>query len=139
MNPSLTPAERERLRQQWLQQAQAAFDLLFDDDQQPHLVSFDQREDRVASLTRELAAWLLEQHAASDPSTRPSQQTPPCCPKCGRPATRLTPPGQPLPARPLTTAAAGEILLRREQWRCRACRLAFFPSGSQAGSGHGGL
>lgn len=127
---------RDRLRRQWLQQAEAAFELLFDADQQTQLVTFDQREERVCSLTKELAAWLLEQHAAQDPAVRPPE--PPPCPRCRRSAQRRTPPGQPLPDRQLTTTA-GEVTLKREAWYCSSCRAAFFPSGPTAAAGDRGL
>lgn len=128
---------RDRLRRQWLQQAAAVFELLFDADQQDQLVTFDQREARAGSLTKELTTWLLEQHVAQDPAARLTDALPPC-PHCGQPARRRTPPGQPLPARQLTTTA-GEITLKREQWYCSPCRAAFFPSGSQAAAGDRGL
>ena len=106
---------RDCLRQQWHQQAEAVFGLLFDADQQDQLVTFDQREERACSLTKELTSWLLEQHAAQDPAVRPADV--PACPRCGQPAGRRTPAGQPLPSRQLTTTA-GEITLKREQWYC---------------------
>src|SRR5260370_41827663 len=65
-----TPS-RDRLRQQWLQQAEAVFELMFDTDQQEQLVTFDQREHRAHSLANELAAWLLEEHAAARPAPPP--------------------------------------------------------------------
>jgi hypothetical protein len=140
MNPRapLPPADRERLREQWLQQAAAAFDLYFDPEQPEPPVTFTQREQRACSLARELAAFLLEEDLGRDPAARPADEQPPACPKCGRPARRLTPPGGPLPRRPLTSAA-GEVALRREQWRCKACRVSFFPAGPQARAGDGGL
>ena len=140
MNPRtpLTPADRERLREQWLQQAGAAFDLYFDPEQPQPPVTFSQREQRACALTRELAAFLLEEDLGQDPAARPPDAQPAACPKCGRPAQRVTPPGQPLPRRPLTSAA-GEVVLRREQWRCKTCRVSFFPAGPQARAGHGGL
>lgn len=135
MSSRSTP--RERLRQQWLQQAEAVFELMFDADQQDQLVTFDQREERACSLTKELTTWLLEQHAAQDPAVRPTDVPPPC-PHCGQAARRRTPPGQALPARQLTSSA-GEVTLKREQWYCSKCRAAFFPSGPQAAAGNGGL
>lgn len=129
---------RARLRQQWLQQAEAAFELLFDPEKQDQLVTFDQREERVIQLTRELSAWLLEQHTAGDPAVRLPQEQTAACPKCGQPAQRRTPPGAALPARALT-CEDGEVTLRREQWQCTTCRVAFFPSGSTAAVGHRGL
>lgn|SRR5262245_23116455 len=129
-----TPASRrEQLRQQWLANANAAFDLLFDDDQQEQLVTFDQREQRVLGLTAELAAWLLEEHTAADPAVRPPDGVPTPCPKCQQPARRRTPPDEPLPERRLT-CDAGEVTLRREQWYCTTCRVAFFPSRRAAGT-----
>ena len=136
--PPHAPADREHLREQWLQQAAAAFDLYYDPEQAEPPVTFTQREQRACALTRELAAFLLEQDLDQGPAARPADAQPPACPKCGRPAQRHTPPDDPLPRRPLTSAA-GEIILRREQWRCEACRVSFFPPGPQAPAEHGGL
>lgn len=140
MNPRtpLSPADRERLREHWLQQATAVFDLYFDPEPAEPPVTFTQREQRACLLTRELAAFLLEEDLGQDPAARPSDEQPAACPRCGQPAQRRTPPGEPLPRRPLTSAA-GEITLRREQWHCKTCRVSFFPSGPQAPAGDGGL
>lgn len=129
---------REQLRQQWLQQAGAAFDLYFDGQQKPPLVTFSQREDRACSLSRELTAWLLEQDLADDPAVRPDDSAAISCPRCSRPARRQTPAGAALPRRQLT-CAAGEVTLCREQWYCKTCRVSFFPSGPQAAVGDRGL
>src|SRR5689334_7617215 len=121
-----TDPRRERLKRQWLQQAEAAFELMFDADHQDRLVTFNQRGRRAGSLTRELAAWLLEQHIAEDLAVRHTDAEAPACPRCSRPARRETPPEDPLPGRALT-CAAGEVTLRRERWYCPTCRAAFFP------------
>jgi hypothetical protein len=140
MNPRtvLTPCDRKRLREQWLLQAAAAFDLYFDPEQAEPPVTFTQREQRACALTRELAAFLLEEDLGHDPAARPTDDQPARCPKCGQPAQRRTPPGEPLPRRPLTSDA-GEISLCREQWHCKTCRVSFSPSGPQAPAGDGGL
>ncbi len=129
---------REQLRQQWLEQAGAAFDLYFDGGPNPPPVTFSQREGRACSLTRELAAWLLEQDIADDPAVRPEDGQPILCPRCGRPARRHTPAGEPLPRRQLHSDA-GEVTFSREQWHCQTCRVSFFPSGPQTGVGDGRL
>jgi hypothetical protein len=133
-----TDSRRDHLKRRWLQQAEAAFELMFDADLQDRLVTFDQREARACSLTRELAAWLLESHIAEDPAVRPADIEPPACPRCSRPARREAPPEDLLPARSLTSAA-GEVTLRRQRWYCPTCRAAFFPSGPQARPGDRGL
>jgi hypothetical protein len=125
------PSSRERLRQQWLQQAESVFDLMFDPDQQDQLVTFHQREQRVCTLTRELTVWLLEQHVAEDPAVCLPDSPPPSCPRCGRPARQKTPPGDPAPSRQVT-CVAGVVTLQRQEWYCPRCRAAFFPSGSEA-------
>jgi hypothetical protein len=125
---------RDRLRQQWLQQAGSVFELLFDDSAQEQLLTFDQREERVRTLTRELSTWLLEQHAAEDPAVRLPEGQVAMCPKCGQPGQRRTPPGEALPARQVTCADC-EVTLRREQWHCKTCRVSFFPSGYEAATG----
>lgn len=121
----------ERLRQQWLQQAEAAFELLLAPDQQDKLVTFDQREDRVIHLTRDLSGWQLEQHTAGDPAVRLPQDQAAACPRCGQQAQRHTPPGAALLARGLT-CEDGEVTLGRERWYCTTCRVAFFYAGKLA-------
>ncbi len=137
-DPSLPPASREQLRQCWLAQAAAAFDRMFDPEQQDQLVTFTQREDLACDLGQELSAWLLQQHTALDPLVHPSLDQPPVCPRCGRPGQPVTQDQQPLPQRDLTTRA-GPVHLERAQWRCATCRVAFFPSGPETAAGHGGL
>jgi hypothetical protein len=136
-NP-LPPDRRAQLRRDWLAAAADAFDRMFADAEQGQLVTFDQREARACLLGLDLGAWLLERHAAADPQARPPEDTPPACPRCRRPALRVTAPGAPLPRRPLKTLA-GEVELRREQWRCTACRVVFFPPGPPPAAGHRGL
>jgi hypothetical protein len=130
--------EREALRERWLLRAGQAFERMFAEANQGQLVTFTEREDLACLLGKELAAFLLEEHAAADHQVRPSAKHPPCCPKCKQPGARATKVDQPLPERELTTRA-GEVKLRREQWHCPKCRIVFFSAGSQAEVGHGGL
>lgn len=126
--PPTTPPspDREQLRQHWLAAANDALERLFAEVEQDHLVTFLQRETRAGLLGNELAAWLLEHHVSSDPHACPTDEAPPGCPECGRPARRRTPPSSRLPRRQLQTPA-GTIAWRREQWWCATCRVAFFP------------
>src|SRR5829696_7843548 len=119
---------RDQLRQQWLQQAEAAFDILFDAQRQDQLVTFDQRETLSVSLGRELANWLLEQHLADDPAARPTGDSPVPCPKCQRAAVRRSPCEAAPPPRSVT-CRSGEVTFRREPWHCPSCRVVFFPAG----------
>jgi hypothetical protein len=140
MNDSRSQPEDPRtvLRQRWLAHAAAAFDLMFDPGYQDQLVSFDQREQRAVELSRDLTAWLLQQHVNTDPRARPDESRPIVCPKCGRPGRRVTGPGEALPERRLTTLA-GEVALHREKWRCTTCRVVFFPPGPDVAPGYRGL
>jgi len=120
------PPDRDELRRRFLAEAATAFDLMFDKHLASDLVTFDQREQRALDLGQQLVLALLQQHANHDPAADPDAQQQPCCPRCHRPGRRVTPPGQPLPARRLTTCA-GEVRLRRARYRCTTCRVVFFP------------
>jgi hypothetical protein len=120
------PDCRQILRQRFLEQAGAAFDLMFDATLAEGLVTFDQREQRALELGQQVILALLEQHAQDDPAANPGPDQLPPCPRCQRPGRRVTPPGRPLPARALTTCT-GEVTLRRAQYRCTTCRVVFFP------------
>ena len=118
---------RDQLRQQFLQQAARAFDLMFapDDD----LVTFDQREQRADDLAKTLALQLLQHHANTDPAADPPPAPDVPCPRCQRPAQRLDDPDQPLPDRSVTVASGQHVILRRARFRCPRCRAVFFPPG----------
>ena len=130
--------DREALRERWFLRAGKAFERMFAKANQDQLVTFTEREDMACLLGKEMAAFLLEEHTAAEGQVRSSEKRPPCCPKCQQPARRVTKPKEQLPERELTTRA-GEITLRREQWRCPKCRVVFFSAGPQAEVGDGAL
>ena len=134
----LSTKDRETLRERWLLRAGKAFERMFGEANQEQLVTFSEREDMACLLGKELAAFLLEEHAAADGQVRPSEKRAPCCPKCQKPAMRVTQRNEELPERPLRTRA-GDIKLRREQWRCRKCRIIFFSARPEAAVGDGGI
>lgn len=121
----LRQKDREVLRERWLLRAGQAFERMFAEANQDQLVTFTEREDMACLLGEELAAFLLEEHAAADSQVRPGEKQPPCCPKCQGPAERVTKPKDKLTERELTTRA-GKVKLQREQWRCKKCRVVFF-------------
>ena len=131
--PDPTPEERRR---RFLAHAAAAYDLMFAPTYQDQLVTFDQREERACELGRDLAAWLLQQHANADPT--PEAVPPPGCPRCGRPGRWVTEPDQPPAARRLTTRT-GVVTVHRRKARCTACRVVFFPPGPEAPARDGGV
>jgi hypothetical protein len=136
---NLRGKQREALRERWLKQAGAAFERMFGKENQDRLVTLTQREDMACALGEELRVFLLKEHIAADPQTRPSEKRAPCCPKCQRPAERVTDrEEEELPERELSTRA-GDITLRRQQWRCKKCRVLFFSARPQAGVGDGGV
>jgi hypothetical protein len=130
--------DREALRERWLLRAGKAFERMFAEAGQEQLVTFTEREDMACLLGKELAAFLLEEHAAADGQARPSAKQPPCCPKCQQPGARVTKQKDKLGERELTTRA-GEVKLRREQWRCPKCRILFFSVRPQTEVGDGAL
>lgn len=136
-NLRLSSKERAELRERFLKKAAAAFERMFGKANQDQLVTFTQREDLACLLGEEMAASLLEEHAAKDVQARPTPDRA-CCPRCQKPGKRVIQGKEKLEERPLTTRA-GQITLRREKWRCSKCRIVFFSAGPQAGVGDGGL
>src|SRR4051812_746139 len=115
--------DRDALRQQWQQHADAVFERLFPPDASATVPAFDPLEERTLQLARDLAVWLLEQrvqHAASAAAARPA------CPRCGQPGRPAPRPDQPRPKRTLVTRA-GLLELHRDRYRCTTCRVVFFP------------
>lgn len=130
--------DREALRERWLLRAGKAFERMFAEANQDQLITFTQREDMACALTKELAAFLMEEHVGADAQVRPSEKKAPCCPQCRQPGQRVTKRKEKLPERSLRTGA-GKVTLRREQWRCQKCRRLFFSVRPQAGFGDGGV
>jgi hypothetical protein len=125
------------LREEWLNRAARSFERMFAEENQDQLVTFTEREDLACLLGKELAAFLLEKHAARDGEAQPSEKRAPHCPKCQQPGTPVAKPkDKRLMERDLTTRA-GQITLRREQWRCRKCRIIFFSVRPQTATGDG--
>ena len=135
---NLRRKDREALRERWLLRAGQAFERMFGKANQDQLITFTQREDVACALGKELAAFLLEEHVGVDAQVRPPEKQPPCCPRCQQPGQRVTERQEPLPERALTTSA-GAVHVRREQWRCKKCRILFFSVRPQAGVGDRGL
>jgi hypothetical protein len=104
--------DREELRERWLLRAGRTFDRMFAEANQDQLVTFTEREDMACLLGKELAAFLLEEHAAVDSHMRSPERQPACCPQCQQPGTRVTRADEELPERELTTRV-GDIKLRR--------------------------
>ena len=130
MDPTNTqPQEpRDQLRHRFLAHAAAAFDLLFHPDQPSDRLSFTQREQRAAELSRDLATWLLQQQLEHDPLAGPSEATAIPCPRCARPACPRAAKDKPRLKRTLTTRV-GAVSFQRQKWYCKICRISFFPSG----------
>ena len=128
---NLRRKDREALREEFFRRAGIAFERMFAEGNQDQLVTFIQREGLACALGKELAAFFLEQHVAADREARPSEKQPPCCPKCQKPGERVTKRSAKLPEREVKTEA-GKVTVRREQWRCRKCRVVFFSARSKA-------
>jgi uncharacterized protein with PIN domain len=118
---------RAQLRQEFQERAGAAFDAMFDAEQQEQLITLTQREDRVLQKGAELQAWLLEQHLDADPLADPATADAVRCPKCRRIGVRDEEEKEAV-LRGLTTRA-GKQAIQRRKYRCPSCRTVFFPLG----------
>ena len=126
-------------RERWMKRAEAAYRRMFEGKSAEELVTLTQREDMAVLISRELAAFLLEEHVAMDGAAQPVEASTACCPKCGQPGTPTVKEKQKeLPERPVTTRV-GPIRVRRQRWECRKCRIVFFSVGRPARAGDGGL
>jgi len=115
---------------------------MFCDKNQEELVTLTEREDMAIALSKELAAFLLEEHVAADPAKAPAEACTTCCPKCGQP-------GKPAPQKAGKRGAnllgrevrtrAGDIDIQRERWKCERCRIVFFSARRSPEVGHGRL
>jgi uncharacterized protein with PIN domain len=118
---------RDELRRKFQAMADAAFNAMFDDDQQEQLITMTQREDRILQKSSELQAWLLEEHLKADPLANPAEADALRCPKCRGMGVRDGDEPEAVP-RQLKTRA-GEQEFKRWKYRCPSCRTVFFPLG----------
>ena len=119
----------------WMKRAEAAYQRMFGGKNREELVTLTQREDVAVLIGTELAAFLLEEHVATDSAAEPEEVSTTCCPRCGQPGTPMA---EKLCDRTLTTRV-GRIRMRRQRWRCGQCRIVFFSAGRSAGCGDGRL
>jgi hypothetical protein len=134
--------QKDSRYERWLVRAAAAYGRMFDGKSQEELVTLTEREDMAVALSKELAAFLLEEHVAADPAKAPAEASTTCCPKCGQP-------GKPAPQKArkreealcerTVKTRAGDISIRRERWKCMRCRIVFFSARRSSESGHGRL
>lgn len=118
---------RDEMRAKFHEMADAAFDAMFDDDQQDQLITMTQREDRILQKGAEMQAWLLEQHLTSDPLANPADAEALRCPKCRGLGVRDGDEPEAVPRRLKTRTGKQEFL--RWKYRCPSCKTVFFPLG----------
>jgi uncharacterized protein with PIN domain len=118
---------RDEMRAKFRAMADAAFNAMFDDDQQDQLITMTQREDRILQKGAEMQAWLLEQHLTSDPLANPADAEALRCPKCRGLGVRDGDEPEAVPRRLKTRTGKQEFL--RWKYRCPSCKTVFFPLG----------
>jgi hypothetical protein len=124
--------------ERWVQRTEAAYRRMFEGKSQEELVTLTQRENMAMLIAKELAAFVLEEHVASDSAAQPVEASTTCCPKCGQPGTPAVEGDEALAERTVTTRA-GDIRVRRQRWRCAKCRIVFFSARRSAEAGDGRL
>jgi len=111
--------------ERWVQRTEAAYRRMFEGKSQEELVTLTQRENMAMLIAKEMAAFLLEEHVATDSAAQPAEASTTCCPKCGQPGIPAVEGDEALSERRVTTRA-GDIRVRRQRWRCEKCRIVFF-------------
>jgi hypothetical protein len=128
MLSQMTHEERERLRAEFLREASAGFDWMFDPNRQSDMRTFTQREDRGMEIGTALAQWVIEHHVGEDSGAKPSPAGA-VCPDCGGSAPMAGSGEGHVPGREVVSRA-GEVAIHRPGHVCPRCRRTFFPSGS---------
>ena len=118
---------RDEVRRKFREMSDAAFNAVFDDDQQEQLITMTEREDRILQKGAELQAWLLEEHLKVDPLADPAEAEALRCPKCRGMGVRDGDEPEPVPRRVKTRAGGQEF--KRWKYRCPSCKTVFFPLG----------
>lgn len=116
--------EKEALWAECQARARRAFERVFGEDQQEQLVTLTQREDRILAVTKELQAWMLEEHLKRDPRAEAKEKVV-RCPVCRREAERVGGRAGWVPRAVVTRT--GRQLFSRQAYRCPPCRRTFFP------------
>jgi hypothetical protein len=124
---TVPPQASDELRQEFLKQAGAFFDGMFDPDRQEQLITFDQREEYVVRRGQELEHWLLTRHLAGDEWSGAAKPREACCPHCHTVGNPDTKDREPVPRR--LRSRVGCHQLARRKYRCPSCKAVFFPLG----------
>jgi len=123
-----------RLREEFFEEAKAAFDQMFGQDGKNGLVTFTQREDRACEATDALARWMVQKHLVWDEAKEPGVQVD--CPICGGPVVHESAEQAAMEQRELHTRR-GKIEYERAARRCPRWRKVFFPPGRTVETGDG--
>jgi endogenous inhibitor of DNA gyrase (YacG/DUF329 family) len=124
----------ERLREEFVGEAKAAFDQMFGQDGQNGLVTFTQREDRACEATDALTRWMVQKHLVQDEAKEPGVQVE--CPLCGGPVQHESAQQAAMEQRELQTRR-GKVEYQRAARRCPRCRKIFFSAGRTVETGDG--
>jgi hypothetical protein len=135
MERRMTAAEREALRAQFLEEAAARWNDLFDPVRRGELRTFDQREAQAVELARGLGAKALEQHLRleADGSNALAARCPMCGEACCLQSTVDGPSTRSVQTR------VGQVEYRRPEYYCPRCRRSFFPGGPYVRAGDRGV
>ena len=65
--------QKDARYERWLARTKAAYERMFGGKSQEELVTLTEREDMAIALSKELAAFLLEEDVAADPAKAPAE------------------------------------------------------------------
>jgi hypothetical protein len=125
--------KRGTLHERWVQRTEAAYRRMFEGKSQEDLVTLTQRESMAVLIAKDLGAFLLDEHVATDSAAQPAEARG-VLPSAASRNTSSS--GGELSERTVTTRV-GPIRVRRQRWHCAKCRIVFFSARRSAGSGDG--
>jgi rRNA maturation protein Nop10 len=122
----ITAEELKKRREEFQEEAGAAFDRMLGSDGQNGLVTFAEREERACELGDGLTRRLLEEHLSADEAAEAGMEV--ACPICGGAVVCEAPEEVELENRQVRTRR-GTVEYERAARRCSRCRRVFFPRG----------
>jgi uncharacterized protein with PIN domain len=123
--------DRQRLKEEFFEEAGKRFEEMFTENTLDELVTFRQKEDRACEVVDNLWEWLMEKHIQLDESRDVSGEEN-ICPECRQVIKRRGAEGGKEDRE--VVGKRGTVEFERGGCECKRCRKVFFPSGPADGN-----
>ena len=131
MRRILSAEEKQRLKEEFCEEAGKRFEEMFTAGTLDELVTFRQKEDRACEVVDKLWEWMMEKYIGLDEQSDAGTEEV-CCSECRQMAKQRDEKGEKEERE--VVGKRGAVGFERGGYECKKCRHVFFPSGQADGN-----